>query len=205
FSDDHKKVLYAASYLSGRASQWFEPYMDLLKNQSPSCLIKNWDQFKQQLFTLFGDPNEDNSKASTYITQFRTFQSRVNWNDAAFAFHFRKGLPSHSSNQLDLTGQRIKMLQQLINQTIELDNCYHEKIWSSRKTDSTPSTSKNEDASKHKSLKKFPLKPSTPFASSSVSRPKRSTKIASVLNKEGQLNGDERARREKEGLCLYCG
>ncbi|KNZ45496.1 uncharacterized protein VP01_8065g1 [Puccinia sorghi] len=30
----------------------------LLENQSPSCLIKHWDRFKQQLFTLFGDPNE---------------------------------------------------------------------------------------------------------------------------------------------------
>ncbi|KNZ61224.1 uncharacterized protein VP01_14343g1 [Puccinia sorghi] len=45
----------------------------------------------------------------------------------------------------------------------------------------------------------------TPFVLSSASRPKRSTEIALVLNKEGQLNGDERARREKEGICLYCG
>ncbi|KNZ61495.1 uncharacterized protein VP01_13933g1, partial [Puccinia sorghi] len=96
------KVLYAASYLGSRASQWFEPYLDLLKNQSPSCLINNWDRFEQQLFTLFRDPNEvqntefelnslsmkDNRKASTYIAQFRTLQSRVDWNDAAFAFHF---------------------------------------------------------------------------------------------------------------------
>ncbi|KNZ49684.1 uncharacterized protein VP01_4852g1 [Puccinia sorghi] len=196
FSDDRKKVLYAASYLGGRASKWFEPYLDLLKNQSPSCLINNWDQFEQQLFTLFGDPNEvrntkfelnslsmkDNGKASTYIAQFRTLPSR-----------------------LALTGQRLKKLQQLIDQTIKLDNCYHDKVRSSRKIQSTPSTSKNEDASRHKSSKRFPSKPSTPFASSSASPPKRSTKISLVLNKEGQLNGDERARREKEGLCLYCG
>ncbi|KNZ49393.1 uncharacterized protein VP01_5041g2 [Puccinia sorghi] len=150
FSDDRKKVLYAALYLGGRASQWFEPYLDLLENQSPSCLINNWDRFEKQLFTLFGDPNEvqnaefelnslsmkDNSKASTYIAQFRTLQSRVYWNDAAFAFHFRKGLPSRITNQ---------------------------------KIDSTPSTSKNEDASRHKSSKRFPSKPSTPFASSSAS------------------------------------
>ncbi|KNZ51733.1 uncharacterized protein VP01_3836g1 [Puccinia sorghi] len=142
FSDDCKKVLYAASYLGGRASQWFEPYLDLLENQSPSCLINNWDQFKQQLFTLFGDPNEvrktefelnflsmkDNGKASTYIAQFRTLQSRVNWNDATFTFHFRKGLPSRITDQLALTGQRLKMLQQLIDRTIELNNCYHDKV-----------------------------------------------------------------------------
>ncbi|KNZ56977.1 hypothetical protein VP01_2273g2 [Puccinia sorghi] len=128
----------------------------------------------------------------------------VDWNDAAFAFHFRKGLPSRITDQLALTGQRLKTLQQLINQTIKINNCYHEKVWSNRKTDSTPSTSKNEDTSKHRSSKKFPLKPSTPFASSLASGPKRSTESASVLNKEGQLNGDERARREKKGLCFYC-
>ncbi|KNZ63205.1 hypothetical protein VP01_11733g1, partial [Puccinia sorghi] len=116
----------------------------------------------------------------------RILQSRVNWNDAAFAFHFQKGLPSCITDQLALTGQRLKMLQH-------------------RKTNSTPSTSKNEDALKHKSSKKFPLKPSTPFALALASRPKKSTKIALVLNKEGQLNWDERARREKEGLFLYCG
>ncbi|KNZ60629.1 hypothetical protein VP01_15276g1, partial [Puccinia sorghi] len=109
-------------------------------------------------------------------------------------------LPSRITDQLALTGQQLKTLQQLINRTIKLDNCYHDK---------------NEDASRHKSSKRFPLKhksskrfpskPSTPFASSSASQTKRSTKIASVLNKEGQLNGDERLRREKEGLCLYCG
>ncbi|KNZ60386.1 uncharacterized protein VP01_1561g2 [Puccinia sorghi] len=88
FSDDRKKVLYAALYLGGRASQWFKPYLDLLENQSPSCLINNWDRFEQQLFTLLGDPNEvrnaefklnslsmkDNGKALTYIAQFQTLQ-----------------------------------------------------------------------------------------------------------------------------------
>ncbi|KNZ62198.1 uncharacterized protein VP01_13006g1, partial [Puccinia sorghi] len=106
---------------------------------------------------------KDNGKLSTYIAQFLTLQLR-----------------------LALTGQRLKTLQQLIDRTIKLDNCYHDKVQSSRKTNSTPSTSKNEDASRHKSSKK-------------------STGIALVLNKEGQLNGDERARRENKGLCLYCG
>ncbi|KNZ62889.1 uncharacterized protein VP01_12108g1, partial [Puccinia sorghi] len=144
---NRKKVLYAASYLGGRASQWFEPYLDLLENQSPSCLINNWDRFKQKLFTLFGDPNE----ASTYIAQFRTLQLRINWNN------------------------------------------------SNKKADSTPSTSKNEDASKYK--KKFPAKPFTPSASTLAPRLRKPTEIASVLNKEGKLNSEEKARREREGLC----
>ncbi|KNZ61663.1 hypothetical protein VP01_13738g1 [Puccinia sorghi] len=71
------------------------------------------------------------------------------------------------------------------------------------KADSTPSTSKNEDTSKEK--KKFPAKPFTPSALTLATRSRKPTEIASVLNKEGQLNLEERARREREGLCLYCG
>ncbi|KNZ62829.1 uncharacterized protein VP01_12198g1, partial [Puccinia sorghi] len=144
--------------------------------------------FEQQLFTLLRDPNE----------------SRIDWKNTAFAFHFRKGLPSRITDQLAaLTVQRLKTLQQLIYQTIELDNFYHNKIQSNKKADSTPSTLKNKDASKYK--KKFPSKPFTPSALTLALRPRKPTKIASVLNKEGQLNSEEQAIRGRDRLCLYCG
>ncbi|KNZ52359.1 uncharacterized protein VP01_3604g2 [Puccinia sorghi] len=100
FSDDRKKVLYAALYLGVRNAK----------------------------FELNSLSMKDNGKASTYIAQFRTLQSRVDWNDATFAFHFRKGLLSCITDQLALTGQQLKTLQQLIDQTIELNNCYHDKV-----------------------------------------------------------------------------
>ncbi|KNZ55150.1 hypothetical protein VP01_2753g4 [Puccinia sorghi] len=56
-----------------------------------------------------------------------------------------------------------------------------------------------------RTAKKFPSKSLTPSAWTSSLKPRRTTKIASVLNKEGQLNLEEHARREKAGLCLYCG
>ncbi|KAI9626667.1 hypothetical protein KEM48_010262 [Puccinia striiformis f. sp. tritici PST-130] len=110
-------------------------------SKKPDCILNNWDKFEQQLFTLFGDPNEvrnaeyelnnlqmkESSKALAYITQFRTLQSRISWNDAAFTFHFRKGLPPRIIDQLAISGLRLTSLQQLIDRTIELDNCYHDK------------------------------------------------------------------------------
>ncbi|KNZ50806.1 hypothetical protein VP01_4229g2 [Puccinia sorghi] len=132
---------------------------------------------------------KDNSKASTYIAQFWTLQSRIDWKNAAFAFHFQKGLLSCITDQLALTVQRLKTLQQLINQTIELKNCYHNKIWSSKKAESTPSTSKTKDSLKKK---KFPSKPFTPSALTFAPRSRKSTEVASVLNKEGKLNLEER-------------
>ena len=200
-------------------TQWFEPYLKLLENRHPNLLLNNWDRFEQQLFTLFGDPNEvcntefelnslsmkETGKASTYISQFRVLQSQVEWNDAAFAFHFRKGLPSRITDHLAISGQRLSTLQQLIDRTIELDNCYHDKV-QSKKTDH-PQQHKADDPSKTSSkssnLAKSTSKPST----SSTSKPKSQYKpeYSNVLNKDGGLNQDERARREKEGLCMYCG
>ncbi|MBW0571728.1 hypothetical protein O181_111443 [Austropuccinia psidii MF-1] len=39
FSQDRKKVLYATSFLVGRAAKWIEPYLSNLTNQDLSYLI----------------------------------------------------------------------------------------------------------------------------------------------------------------------
>ncbi|MBW0464223.1 hypothetical protein O181_003938 [Austropuccinia psidii MF-1] len=57
FPQDREKVLYAISFLIGRAEKWIEPYLSNLNNQDPSYLLNPWQFFKSQLFTLFGDPN----------------------------------------------------------------------------------------------------------------------------------------------------
>ncbi|MBW0486736.1 hypothetical protein O181_026451 [Austropuccinia psidii MF-1] len=58
FFSDRKKVLYSTSFLTGRACKWIEPYPSNISNEDPSYLLNNWQLFKTQLFTLFGDPNE---------------------------------------------------------------------------------------------------------------------------------------------------
>ncbi|MBW0496236.1 hypothetical protein O181_035951 [Austropuccinia psidii MF-1] len=58
FSQDGKKVLYATSFLIGRAAKWIEPYLPNLTNQDPNYLLNSWKLFESQLLTLFGDPSE---------------------------------------------------------------------------------------------------------------------------------------------------
>ncbi|MBW0481035.1 hypothetical protein O181_020750 [Austropuccinia psidii MF-1] len=38
-SQDRKKVLYATSFLIGRAAKWMEPYLSNLTNQDPNYLL----------------------------------------------------------------------------------------------------------------------------------------------------------------------
>ncbi|MBW0576219.1 hypothetical protein O181_115934 [Austropuccinia psidii MF-1] len=58
FSQDRKKVLYATSFLIGRAAKCIEPYLSNLTNQDSNYLLHSWRLFESQLFTLFGYPNE---------------------------------------------------------------------------------------------------------------------------------------------------
>ncbi|MBW0544400.1 hypothetical protein O181_084115 [Austropuccinia psidii MF-1] len=41
FSQDRKKVLYATSFLIGRAAKWIEPYLSNLTNQDPNYLLNS--------------------------------------------------------------------------------------------------------------------------------------------------------------------
>ncbi|MBW0589418.1 hypothetical protein O181_129133 [Austropuccinia psidii MF-1] len=109
FSQDRKKVLYATSFLIGRAEKWIEPYLSNLTNKDSNYLLNSWPLFESQLFTLFGDPNEvrkaeaefdslrmeEGGHVSLYIADFRILVSRIgDWGGRALINHFRKGLPS---------------------------------------------------------------------------------------------------------------
>ncbi|MBW0551129.1 hypothetical protein O181_090844 [Austropuccinia psidii MF-1] len=114
FSQDIKKVLYATSFLVGRAAKWIEPYLSSITNQDSSYLINSWPLFESQLLTFFGDPNEvrkaeaeldglrmkEGGHVSLYITDFRSLVSRIgDWGERALIHHFRKGLASKILDQ----------------------------------------------------------------------------------------------------------
>ncbi|MBW0587258.1 hypothetical protein O181_126973 [Austropuccinia psidii MF-1] len=123
-SQDRKKVLYATSFLIGRAAKWIEPYLSNLTNQDPNYLLNSWRLFELQLFTLFRDPNEvRNAEAeldslrmkecghvSLYIADLRSLVSRIrDWGERALIHHFRKGLSSRILHQLASHPSRINV------------------------------------------------------------------------------------------------
>ncbi|MBW0575148.1 hypothetical protein O181_114863 [Austropuccinia psidii MF-1] len=126
FSQDRKKVLYATSFLIGRASKWIDPYLLNLTNQDPDYFLNSWSLFESQLLTLFGDPNEvrkaeaefdslrmkESGHVSLYIADFRSLVSRIgDWGERALIHNFRKGLPS-------------RILAQLASHPSRLNGCY---------------------------------------------------------------------------------
>ncbi|MBW0532394.1 hypothetical protein O181_072109 [Austropuccinia psidii MF-1] len=115
FSQYRKKVLYATSFLIGRAAKWIETYLSNLTNQDPNYLLNSWNVFESQLFNFFGDPNEvrkaeamldslrmkEGGHVSLYIADFKGLVSRIgSWGERALIHHFRKGGQSQILDQL---------------------------------------------------------------------------------------------------------
>ncbi|MBW0566431.1 hypothetical protein O181_106146 [Austropuccinia psidii MF-1] len=210
-SQDRKKVLYATSFLIGRAAKWIEPYLSNLTNKDSNYLLNSWNLFESQLFTLFGDPNEvrkaeaeldslrmkEGGHVYLYIANFRSLFSRIGyWGERTLIHHFRKGFPSWSLDQLASHPSIIYSLQDLMDFTLELDTRYHEmQKENSHHEEKTPalklisSHPKNSSSSSHKK-KNFQ---------------KREKPHSSLLNEEFKLMHSEKERRIKEGLCIYCG
>ncbi|MBW0499637.1 hypothetical protein O181_039352 [Austropuccinia psidii MF-1] len=142
FFSDRKKVLYSTSFLTGRAGKWFEPYLSNIPNEDPSYLLNNWQLFKTQLFTLFGDPNEvrkaeqeldnlrmkESGHVSLYIANFRSLMSRIgDWGERAYIHVYRRGVESRILDQLASYPGNLNTLQELMDITLELDTRYHER------------------------------------------------------------------------------
>ncbi|MBW0506210.1 hypothetical protein O181_045925 [Austropuccinia psidii MF-1] len=174
FSQDRKKVLYATSFLVGRAAKWIEPYLSNLNNQDSSYLLNSWPLFESQLFTLFGDPNEvrkaeaeldglrmkEGGHVALYIADFRSLVSRIgDWGERALIHHFRKGLASRILDQLASHPSNIDSLQDLMDVSLELDTRYHERQkeknhHQEKKPEASKSNSSNNQNSSSSSQKK---------------------------------------------------
>ncbi|MBW0576185.1 hypothetical protein O181_115900 [Austropuccinia psidii MF-1] len=66
FAQDRKMVLYATSFLIGRAAKCIEPYIHNLTNQDPNYLLNSWKLFE--------------SNSSPYLgTQMKSEKLKQNW------------------------------------------------------------------------------------------------------------------------------
>ncbi|MBW0495346.1 hypothetical protein O181_035061 [Austropuccinia psidii MF-1] len=220
FFSDRKKVLYLTLFLTGRAGKWIEPYLANISNEDPSYLLSNWKFFENQLFTLFGYPNEfrkaeqqlDNLRmkasehVSLYITDFRRAMSRIgDWGERAHIHVYRRGFASRISDQLASYPGNFDTLEELMDITLELDTRDHERqkekgIHHEKKppvTGSNPQRPPKDSSSKRSHHKKD--KKGKQF------QPSRDKPNSALLNKDNKLISSEKESRIKEGLCTYCG
>lgn len=103
------RIIFAGSYLSGRANAWWGGYLSDLDLREPeNAFLTSWIGFRQELIIRFGvtDPKAHALKeikrlrqgpdqhVADYLQAFDQIAKHLDWNDEALADHFFTGLLS---------------------------------------------------------------------------------------------------------------
>lgn len=194
YSTEEIQVGFIGTLLTGTALSWFS---SLLEKNSP--LLANLDQFLEELSRTFGERDraliattklrslqQRSRPASTYVAEFQQIACDLDWNDTALITMFRWGLRDDIKTLL-LNLPKPVTLSEAITQAIDCDNRLFEQrqerrlLFGSYRADYA--------APAHQ----------TP-SSTSTSEP-----MQIDASKVKKLSEEEKERRRKEHLCLYCG
>lgn len=149
FPTESSKVLFASSYLRGRAAKGFRPYLkDWLDNQDdgeePNTETKRifgkYSNFKNKLNDLYGISNEEiyadrhirrlrqTTSVATYASEFQGYAADLEWNDAAFRSQFYLGLKDVVKSELS-RNKDITSLNAMVRAAKEIDERLQELRW----------------------------------------------------------------------------
>ena len=140
FPREADKVLYASSYLRGRAARSFRPYLkDWLDHEDEEKSLHsetrrvfyNYANFEEKLETLFGISNEQThadrqirrlrqyTSVTAYASEFQGYQADLDWNDAALRSQFYLGLKDVV--KAELSREKPTNLSNMIRQAKDID------------------------------------------------------------------------------------
>ena len=194
YSTEEIQVGFIGTLLTGTALSWFS---SLLEKNSP--LLANLDQFLEELSRTFGERDraliattklrslqQRSRPASAYVAEFQQIACDLDWNDTALITMFRWGLRDDIKTLL-LNLPKPTTLSEAITQAIDCDNRLFEQrqerrlLFGSYRADyAAPSRQ-------------------TPSSTSTLEPMQIDT------SKVKKLSEEEKERRRREHLCLYCG
>ena len=191
YSDDRTKVGFIGTLLSGVAATWFSP---LFERDDP--IMSNLEEFLTEFEETFGELDrattaanqirnlyQGSMSASQYVATFRRLSSDLDWGEGALLDQFRRGLRDDIKDLL-LTIAVPKTMHEAIRAAVACDNRIMERKSERRGLTSTSTT--------RREINYGP----TPMELDSMNQ---------VRHRRGPLTAEERTRRRRLNLCLYCG
>lgn len=212
FPTEESKVLFAATYLRGKAFSWFEPRM--VRGTDP--LLSDFELFCSELLRNLGDPDQQatmarklkalkqTTSAAAYRTEFDNTSQYLSWDSAALKSYYYDGLSAAVKDALALIPDPPEDLNTFQDLTIKIDQRLYERRQESR-------------GASHATIKTTaPLNRTRPTVTSTRFNATRPTvpqysggapmDLDATRNKRFKpLTPQERQRRISNNLCLYCG
>src|ERR1700761_5157422 len=243
FADPRQRITFTGSFFTDDAMRWYGSLLDDLECPVPvNTFLHTWDEFVQEPTAHFGiqDPVGDASTrlemlwmpetgtVARYKISFDELARRVDYNDAALADRFYRGLAARLREKIAQRAvARPRDLNSIYRLALALDSNHwnyinEQKIINSRfgsasgstgrsssaTTESKPSTRtersstvKDKSSARASSSKPSSSRSSGSKVSSSDSKPD----LTGKLTKYGKLTDDEKKRRRDKNLCMYCG
>lgn len=200
---DKSRIAFLLSLLAGRAAQWATAVWE---SNSPVC--DSYGAFTLEMRKIFDHPlkgkeaakrllllTQGSSPVAQYAIDFRILAAESGWDDTALQDVFLRGLSDNVKDELAARDET-DSLEGLISLATRLDNRLRERR---RERAMRQPTSRVLDAP--------PFPPSLSAAPSPVlsSSPGPSTGEEPMQLGRARLTPAERQRRQRSGLCLYCG
>lgn len=202
FTSEEVRCRFLGSLLTFPASSWFS---SLLEKRSP--LLNSWMAFVHDFETNFADPNrvrqaqlalkklkQGRDAAAIYTAKFRRLAGDTGYNESALREAYRSGLCDDIKDALASSVTEPEDLEDFIRFCQQIDNRQFERRME-RHTHRHPGSS-NQKAHTKPNYGLAPME----IDSATLELDKKKAQFSSTK----KLTNDERARRFREGLCLYC-
>lgn len=223
FPDEETKIFFASTFLEGKAALWWRPFLeDKLQHAEHEIqpqtreLFESFVAFTEGLRAYSGVREEEKEAERKlyelkqtgtvmhYAAQFRSISTLLGWNDQALAYHFHKGLkPEIRARYINFA--RPTSLNDLIDDAAEHDARLAEYRSLGTKTEERGRPQNRANQTRRRQPYYGPM----PMELDNAEREKKK-RVGKKYPKGGQkqkyekLSQEERERRHKEKLCMYC-
>jgi hypothetical protein len=147
FEEDHvdadDRASLMASYMRGAALKWVQPYLkkymdDNNDDDEITNMFDDHQAFKTKLRQNFAVANEplvaerkiqvlrQKNAAGDYANVFQQYAVQTDWDDKALMRMYKQGLKDSVKAELMRSGAQVNTLDQLINESVRLDNELYE-------------------------------------------------------------------------------
>lgn len=211
YSTEKAKVAFIMSLLSGKASAWA---VALVNSSSPVC--NTLDSFAKEMRKVFDHPLQSKEASSrllslrqgtgsvtSYSIDFRILAAETGWDEKALQGVFFRGLSEEIKDQLAARDET-KTLEELISLAIRLDNRLAERRRERAVRKSVPPPPLYVHQPRQPAPVDHPSPGPSHAASPAPAPPALSTEEPMQLGRM-RLSPEERQRRLRLGLCMYCG
>ena len=202
YNTDKSRIAFIISLLSGRASQWATA---VIENNSPVC--HSYLEFTKEMRKIFDHPlkgkeaanrllslRQGSSSVAQYAIDFRILAAESGWDDTALQGVFMKGLNDRVKDEL-ATRDETNSLEELISLATRLDNRLRERQREKAGRQFLPRVLASQQMSSSTSAPVSPV----------PTIPPEPTEDEPMQLGRARLTPAERQRRQRSGLCIYCG